>query len=258
MTSASSNGLKPVRNAPAIRLQNVSLTLGQNAIYSDLSLELPAGRVTCLLGPSGVGKSSLLKHIAGLVDGRGNISAIWDDRQAALPPVSFMGQTDLLAPWLTVLKNVTLGTRLRGEKPENNRAMEMLRRVGLQDVAQQRPDTLSGGMRQRVALARALMEANNIVLMDEPFSAVDALTRRRLQDLTADVLSGCTILLVTHDPWEAVRIGDQIIVMSGPHKSDLHHLPVSGLSIPRDEHAPASVALHNQLLSHLMATGGET
>jgi putative hydroxymethylpyrimidine transport system ATP-binding protein len=124
-----------------------------------------------------------------------------------------MDQRDLLLPWLNVLDNVCLGARLRGETADHQRALSLLQRVGLRDEAQALPAALSGGMRQRAALARTLMEDRAIVLMDEPFSAVDALTRLRLQDLAAELLGARTILLVTHDPMEALRLGHRILII---------------------------------------------
>lgn len=128
-----------------------------------------------------------------------------------------MAQDDLLLPWFTVLDNVLLGARLRkeltGEKRE--KATLLIERAGLADSAVKYPDALSGGMRQRVALLRTLMEDRPVILMDEPFSALDALTRMRLQDLAAEMTKGRTVLLVTHDPMEALRMGDRVMVLGG-------------------------------------------
>ena len=131
------------------------------------------------------------------------------------PRLAWMGQQDNLLPWLTVLGNVGLGARLRGEPLDRDRAEALLARVGLIPQRDQRPATLSGGQRQRAALARTLMEDRPVVLMDEPFSALDAITRARLQVLAAQLLAGRTVLLVTHDPLEALRLGHRIHVMAG-------------------------------------------
>ena len=126
-----------------------------------------------------------------------------------------MGQHDDLLPWLSVIGNVTLGARLRGATP-GSRAGAGAARAGRSDEQKDRlPATLSGGQRQRAALARTLMEDRPVVLMDEPFSALDAITRARLQALAADLLAGRTVLLVTHDPLEALRLGHRIQVMAG-------------------------------------------
>lgn len=196
-----------------LALRGLSVAYGAHTILRDLSLDVPAGSTTCLLGPSGIGKSTLLRRVAGLIDGPGTVQAT--DGQPLAGRVALMGQGDGLLPWLNALDNVLLGSRLRGERADRDRGLAMLARVGLADAATSRPATLSGGMRQRVALARTLMEDCPLVLMDEPFSAVDALTRLRLQDLAAEMLAGRTVLMVTHDPWEAIRISHAITVMTG-------------------------------------------
>ncbi|MEM6974241.1 MAG: ATP-binding cassette domain-containing protein [Pseudomonadota bacterium] len=177
-------------------------------------LPVLAGRWTVLLGPSGVGKSTLLRLIAGLPSGGqldGAITA--DDAAPAAGRVAWMGQTDLLAPWLDVMGNVTLGARLRGERPDLGRARALIGRVGLAGREHDTPVMLSGGQRQRVALARTLMEDRPIVLLDEPFSALDARTRAEMQELAHEVLAGRTVILVTHEPGEAARLGDALWLM---------------------------------------------
>jgi putative hydroxymethylpyrimidine transport system ATP-binding protein len=167
-----------------------------------------------LLGTSGVGKSSLLKILAGLAQAhQGTVRA--DDGGALPGRIAYMGQTDLLYPWLRVIDNVMLGSRLRRERPDAARAMHLLERVGLADRARALPMELSGGMRQRTALARTLYENRPMVLMDEPFSALDAVTRARIQELAAELLQGRTVLLITHDPMEACRLSHRLVVLAG-------------------------------------------
>ena len=125
-----------------------------------------------------------------------------------------MQQADLLLPWASVIANVTIGARLRGERPDMARAAELIREVGLAGLEHRRPSELSGGQRQRVALARTLAEDRPVVLLDEPFSALDPRTRRQMQDLALRLLAGRTVVLVTHDPIEAARLGDEIVVMT--------------------------------------------
>ncbi|SMF77797.1 putative hydroxymethylpyrimidine transport system ATP-binding protein [Tistlia consotensis] len=200
--------------APAVRVEGAHLAFGGTLLFDRLSLVLPAGRTSCLLGPSGVGKSSLLRLIAGLAHGAEG-EVVDEDGRSLAGRVAYMAQRDLLLPWLSVLDNVLLGDRLRGRPPRRERALALLAEVGLAERAADRPAALSGGMRQRTALARTLMEDKPVVLMDEPFSALDAITRFALQELAARLLAGRTVLLVTHDPLEALRLGHEIRVLAG-------------------------------------------
>ncbi len=127
--------------------------------------------------------------------------------------VAYMAQSDLLMPWLDVTGNVTLGERLRGKTPDLPRAQDLIARVGLAEHAHKYPSELSGGMRQRAALARTLMEDCHLVCLDEPFSALDARTRAEMQELAFELLEARTVLLVTHDPAEAARLGDRIAIL---------------------------------------------
>lgn len=184
-------------------------------LFAPLTLSLAAGQWTCLLGGSGIGKTTVLRLIAGLETGAdfaGSITA--NDARPVADRVAYMAQDDLLLPWATVAQNVSLGARLRGETVDQDRRERLIRRMRLQDHMTRKPSELSGGQRQRVALARTLMEDRPIVLLDEPFSALDARTRADMQDLAAEALQGRTVLLVTHDPAEAARLGQSIVVMT--------------------------------------------
>ncbi len=231
----------------AVRIEGARFGFEGALLFDGLDLALEQGRWTCLLGPSGVGKSSLLRVIAGLERLEGGALAVRDDA-----PVAYMAQQDLLMPWLGALGNVSLGARLRGERPDRARALAMLERVGLGAEADALPRTLSGGMRQRVALARTLMEDRPIVLMDEPFSALDAITRARLQELAAGLLAGRTVLLVTHDPLEALRLGERIYVMAG-RPATLQPAPAPDGPPPRRPGERTLQALHAELLERLTA-----
>jgi putative hydroxymethylpyrimidine transport system ATP-binding protein len=207
--------------APAIIVKRASLIFQDNILFQNLDLTLSAGKWTVLLGPSGVGKTSLLRLIAGLNTDAHSPNPVQASDQLPLSNrISYMPQDDLLLPWLTVLHNVLITEKLRGvltnknKEEYQNRALQLLERVGLAQTAKQLPDTLSGGMRQRVALTRTFLEACPIVLMDEPFSALDAITRLELQTLAAELLADRTVLLITHDPLEALRLGDEIYVMA--------------------------------------------
>ena len=231
----------------AVRVEGARFGFEGALLFDGLELALERGRWTCLLGPSGVGKSSLLRVIAGLERlESGNLSVLGG------ASVAYMAQQDLLMPWLSALGNVSLGARLRGETPDRERALALLERVGLGAEADALPRTLSGGMRQRVALARTLMEDRPIVLMDEPFSALDAITRMRLQELASGLLAGRTVLLVTHDPLEALRLGERIYVMAGrPASLQLAAAPDG--PPPRKPGDRSLQALHAELLEQLTA-----
>ncbi len=233
-----------------IALRGGTLAFGEKMIFAGLDLDIPAGRTSCLLGPSGVGKSSLLRLIAGISPEASARSLTASDGGPLAGRIAYMDQRDLLLPWLSVLDNVTLGARLRGDRADRDWAMTLLRRVGLEEDAQSLPAALSGGMRQRAALARTLMEDRAVVLMDEPFSAVDALTRLRLQDLAAELLAGSSVLLVTHDPLEALRLGHRILVLRGDPARLGEALEPAGLP-PRPASEPNLHALAAGILRDL-------
>ena len=191
-----------------------------NAVIENLNLTIAANKWTCLVGKSGCGKSTLIKFLAGLL----NESTQWQgqltisDNQPLIGRVAYMAQQDLLLPWLTVLDNVCISSKFGHHDSIPNlkqRAMTLLEHVGLADKHQLLPQQLSGGMRQRVALARTLLQDQPIVLMDEPFSALDAVTRYRLQDLFVKLLKHKTVVLITHDPQEAIRLSDQLYILQG-------------------------------------------
>jgi putative hydroxymethylpyrimidine transport system ATP-binding protein len=248
-----STSLKGAMSLPlAISLRAARLVYSGLALFDGLDLELAGGSFTCLLGPSGIGKSSLLRLLAGLTSPGISGQLLGGDGQSLTGRVAYMAQQDLLLPWLNVLDNVTLGNRLRGERVDQQRALDLLMRVGLTDAASARPDALSGGMRQRAALARTLMEDRPVVLMDEPFSGLDALTRLRLQALAAELLAGRTVLLVTHDPLEALRLGEHILIMNG-RPATLSVLPDLPGIPPRDPGDPAVQDAYRAILRLLGA-----
>lgn len=241
--------------APAVSVHAARLSYGGEPLFDALDFTLEAGRCTCLLGTSGVGKSSLLRLIAGLLPAADSLVAAADG-QPLTHRTATMAQQDLLLPWLTVLDNALLGYRLRGQTPPRAEAERLLTRLGLGECLKERPATLSGGMRQRVALARTLLEDRPVILMDEPFSALDAVTRLRLQDLAADLLRGRTVLLVTHDPLEALRLGHRIHVMTGRPARLSTAIEPAG-DAPRDVSDPALLKLQGELLKRLAEEDGE-
>lgn len=236
---------------PALRLSGAA-RVGATPIFGPVEIEAEAGRWTCLLGPSGVGKSSVLRLFAGLGDNMAFVGELGASDGAPLAGrVALMAQRDLLMPWLDTRANLVLGARLRGERPDADRADHVLAQVGLAGLADRRPGALSGGQRQRAALARTLMEDRPVILLDEPFSALDARTRIRMQDLAADLLAGRTVLHVTHEAAEAARLGDRILVMTGDGVRDIAPPPTPS---PRRPDAPETLEAQARLLGLLLET----
>lgn len=217
--------------APTIYISNLRLDYKNKPVFSELNTSFTGGMFNILLGTSGVGKSSLLKMIAGLLPiTQGEITS--DHSEALSSQISYMAQQDLLMPWTTILQNVMIGSKLRKEKKEKTRALHILKQVGLDGAANQFPFQLSGGMRQRAALARTLYENRPVILMDEPFSALDSVTRSKMQEYTADLLKGKTVILITHDPFEACRLGENIQVLAG-NPVQIYDIPPIEGTIPR-------------------------
>ncbi|WP_122055577.1 ABC transporter ATP-binding protein [Vibrio sp. Evd11] len=210
-------------NTVGVQLSNASLRYNdsEHATLSGLSLSLNAGKWAVLLGRSGCGKTTVLRYLAGLLDDKvewqGTLAT--SDELPLTDRIAYMAQQDLLLPWLSVIDNVCLSHRFQNpvsdKALQTNQALELLAAVGLAEHSSTMPDQLSGGMRQRVALARTLMQDKPVVLMDEPFSALDAVTRHKLQTLACELLRDKTVVLITHDPQEAVRLADNLYVLQG-------------------------------------------
>jgi len=239
--------------APTLQISGAA-QIGETPLFGPLNLDIAAGKWTCLLGPSGVGKTTLLRLIAGLDDvARFDGQITSSDGLPLAGRIALMAQSDLLMPWLDVVDNVLLGARLRADIPNRARARRVLDRVGLSGHTHKTHDALSGGQRQRVALARTLMEDRPIVLLDEPFSALDARTRSQMQDLTAELLAGRTVLMVTHDPAEAARLGDAIVIIT---ETGLEHVTPPKGAAPRPVDDPATLQTQGHLLTRLRCTTG--
>ena len=241
-------------SAPTVYIEDVSFEFSGDEVFRSLNFTMEAGQWTCLIGPSGVGKSTLLRLISGSLRDHFSGSIRFDDRVNPIGLTSWMAQKDLLLPWLTVVENVCLGARLRGSMSEkvHGRAISLIENVGLGDYADALPAQLSGGMRQRVALLRTLMEERPVILMDEPFSALDALTRLKLQDLAAELVKGATVLMVTHDPLEALRLGHRVYVMAGKPAQIGDALIPPGIP-PRKPGESEILALQAELINRLEA-----
>ncbi|MEL7989033.1 ABC transporter ATP-binding protein [Streptomyces albidoflavus] len=213
----------------AVRVQGLSRVFDGRRVLDDLDLEIAPGEFVALLGRSGCGKSTLLRILAGL-DRDISGTALVPRRKA----VAF--QAPRLMPWKRVWRNVLLG--LDGSSADRARAERALEEVGLGDRAGAWPKTLSGGEAQRASLARALVREPDLLLLDEPFGALDALTRIKAQHLVGEVWQrhGCAVLLVTHDVEEAVLLADRVLVMDGgviAHEVDVPLERPRGLTDPR-------------------------
>jgi sulfonate transport system ATP-binding protein len=237
----------PLEPATAASVRGLSRTFGDRAVLDRLDLDIAAGEFIALIGRSGSGKSTLLRALAGLdqeVTGRLSVTG----------PVSVAFQEPRLVPWKKVLANVALG--LRAPDPQAS-ARTALEEVGLAERASAWPATLSGGEAQRASLARALVREPRLLLLDEPFSALDALTRITMHRL---VLSLWTrhqpaVLLVTHDVDEAIALADRVLVLGDGRIT--HSSPIA-VPRPRDRDHPDLVALRLRLLTELGVPAGET
>jgi NitT/TauT family transport system ATP-binding protein len=208
----------------------------------DVALSIHAGEFLCAIGPSGCGKTTLLNLIAGFIrPSRGSLLFDGEPIVGPAPNRGVVFQEYALFPWLTARRNVEFGIKMQGvpKAERRQKADESLALVGLAHAAERYPYELSGGMRQRVAVARALVNHPRILLMDEPFAAVDALTRSSLQNellLIWDNLK-ITIFFITHNIEEAVFLGDRIVVMS-PHPGQIQEIVEVDLPRPRDRSDP--------------------
>jgi len=233
---------------PAVRVAEVVKRFGAGPpVLDGITLQVGAGEFVCLLGASGCGKSTLLMLLAGLE--RPSSGSITVCGRAGL-----MFQEPALLPWLTAARNVELALRLAGvpRRERRDEAMRLLTLVHLETAAGKRPHELSGGMRQRVALARALAQRPNVLLMDEPFAALDAITRDVLHDELSRLwrATGVTIVFVTHNVREAVRLGERVLLMSSRPGRIVREYPVEITGQRRIE-SPAVAALSLQITDHL-------
>ncbi|MBC8267305.1 MAG: ABC transporter ATP-binding protein [Rhodospirillaceae bacterium] len=205
-------------SSKAVEVRNVFKNYGEVEALQDLSLDFPRGELTSLLGPSGCGKTTLLKIIAGLLPAdSGEVMVNGETVTGPGPDRAFVFQDFALLPWASVIRNVAFGLELRGVGKSEREAIaeKYIADVGLDGFELKFPHQLSGGMRQRVGLARALSVDAQVLLMDEPFSAVDEQTRRKFQEDLLNLVKheNKTFLFVTHSIEEAVYVSDQIALL---------------------------------------------
>lgn len=222
-----------------IKMEITSSNQENVKIIENLSVNITKGKFISIIGPSGCGKSTLFNIIAGLL--RPTAGSVYLNDQhitGEIGHVSYMLQKDLLFPWLTVLENVTLGMKLNGvpKKEAIETAIPILKKYGLGGFENHYPKTLSGGMKQRVALMRTILHNKDIILLDEPLSALDAQTRYSIQMWLMEIWKDLnkTMLLVTHDVDEAIFLSDEIYVLSKRPTTIAECVPIS-LSRPRDQ-----------------------
>ncbi|MBS0562586.1 MAG: ABC transporter ATP-binding protein [Proteobacteria bacterium] len=220
-----------------VRLAGVERRFGPMQALAPVSLDIADGEFIAIVGPSGCGKSTLLRMVAGLLPASAGV--LEAGGRAVTAPVTELGivfQQPVLLDWRDALGNVLFQVEMRGQRPGpwRERALALLDQVGLKDFARSYPHALSGGMRQRVAIARALVHEPGLLLMDEPFGALDALTREQMRiDLEAIWLRRrMTVLFVTHSVDEAVLLADRVVVMS-PRPGRVEQVLTIGLPRPR-------------------------
>ncbi len=204
-----------------LNTEDIGVTYQETIIaLKSVSLDIPAGKLTAILGPSGCGKTTLLKVIAGLIEPTtGAVKVRGEKIVGPGPDRALVFQDFALLPWATVMENVAFGLRARGvpKKERKETSLHYIKEVGLLGFEDKYPHQLSGGMRQRTGLARALTINSDILLMDEPFSAVDEQMRRKLQEDLLKLLKikSKTVIFVTHSIEEAVYLADQVVILSG-------------------------------------------
>lgn len=249
--------------ATKIELRHVTKSFHANGLtikaLEDISLHVQSGEFLTIIGPSGSGKSTLFNLIVGLLEpDEGAICLDGEICMDRLGRVGYMPQRDLLLPWRSVLDNVIIPKQVQGirRKEARSHASELLPLFGLEEFAESYPSSLSGGMRQRAALLRTILTESEILLLDEPFGALDALTRRELQDWLLGVWHRFkkTVIFITHDVEEALYLGDRVIVLSARPGRVIKSMTVA-LPRPRRQGMIAQAEFGKQVAELLEALG---
>ncbi len=225
--------------AAALEFERVTKSFAAYTAISDISFRIEPGSFVAMVGPSGCGKSTVLNVAAGLIEpGNGSVRVFGDPLTGINRRAAYMFQQDALLPWRTVIENISLGPIFRGvdSAAANGRAREWISRIGLDGFADSYPAQLSGGMRKRVAMAQSWIVDPDILLMDEPFSALDVHTRLRMESelLSLWNSSSKSVLFVTHDLEEAIALADEVIVLSAGPASRIVNRYTVDLPRPRD------------------------
>ena len=260
-THAPQASAKAVRK-PLISLKGVGLTFGSHEVLRDIDVEIGEGEFVCVIGPSGCGKTTLLRILSGLIQAsRGTVSyrGKVQTEPASDIAIVFQDYANALLPWRTAAQNVSLaleaaGTSRAERKP---RIAELLDKVGLSKHADKYPSEMSGGMQQRLQIARCLAQNPSVILMDEPFGALDAMTRQKLQDEILSIVSdsNVTAFFVTHDLEEAIYLGDRVIALE-PNPGRIAELIDVPLARPRNQlttrEEPEFLALRRKLFDFVL------
>lgn len=238
----------------AVNFEKLRVQYGESVVIDALDLSIEEGEFTCFLGPSGCGKSTMLRMIGELsTPARGDVQVLGKSADVAWSELAYVFQAARLVPWRSAIGNILLGLELRGTRGSKaerlERAREAMAIVGIEHLADRPAHVLSGGEQQRVSIARALAVRPQILLMDEPFSALDVQTRRQLRREIVALWqrTGLTIVFVTHDVDEALVVGSRVVVFSPKPTVLLADLPVT-MPKPADTHSAEFTVLHDRIV----------
>ncbi|MDT0183949.1 ABC transporter ATP-binding protein [Microbacterium sp. ARD31] len=243
----------------AVTFTDLRVQYGASTVIDDLDLSIRQGDFTCFLGPSGCGKSTMLRIVGELLEpAGGEVTVLGEPTSTAWSQLAYVFQAPRLVPWRSAIGNIELGLQLRGirlnRKQRRLRAMESMETIGIAHLADRPAHQLSGGEQQRVAIARALAVRPKVLLMDEPFSALDVQTRRQLRQEIVSVWknTGLTIIFVTHDVDEAIIVGNRVVVFS-PKPTVLLADKSVDLPKPIDVSSAGFTRLHEEIV-HLFGS----